>query len=261
MRKNPAKLVIALALLLALGGVLSLRWQSAAEQPKRRSEKEVLVYQDTGTIELWYRLPEEARPVNIYLEILWGDGPNTLAGPIAVQPGETVTQAKLLAPLGVPAVYGGRISAFDAETETLYERVGVELRIYAHRSDPYDSLPEPEAHELVLDGEEGYRPESYAMVLEVRNEELRVGYYGLRSEARDLHASFLAFVDDREVLLAEGTVGPRSICFYFSVNREALEQLETGRTYIGRVDSVYADTGEPYETVPATVEVRPGSLP
>ena len=40
------------------------------------------------------------------------------------------------------------------------------------------------------------------MVLEVRNEELRVGYYGLRSEARDLHASFLAFVDDREVLLA-----------------------------------------------------------
>ena len=248
-----------LALALALGLVLFLRLgqqETPAETgPEfvglRQREDQIIAYCDDPHVELYFHNPEDAPTVEIRPQVCF-DGGYDLTEPILVAPGETVTLASSPEPEGiyyfVPGIWYGRILVFDAGSGDLLDRVGdLEMRLYEHLGDDYDSLPQPEVHEVTIDpNDTDFRTDFYSMSADLKLEELLAGVSGLSSQDRDLDVRIWLTLDDGELLLARcPNLGPHSIYYLTDMLPGTAERLEPDRVYEdGRVDVYYSDTGE-----------------
>ena len=253
--------VIAVLLVLALAAGGALFWRSRAQRfvPKRQNENEILAYQDSSTIELYYSCPKDFAPEELRVELCVGDGPIEAARAV-VQPGETVTQVQTKD--GEPfrhftsGIYTGRIVVFDEETGRLKERLdALEFRIYSSCKDAYDALqPTVYEREERLDEQE-YRPPFLEMRVDLKYEEIRAGLWGLFSEWRDLNSYIYAQIRGQEVLVAKAEpVPPRSVFFQLYLEPGVADMLSVGDVISAvRVDSYYADTGELYDSIPGEI--------
>lgn len=247
--------VFALAALVLTGVLLHAK----RFEPKRQSEEEIIAYQDSSKVELYYHNAYDAA-VEIWAQIYFGDGTDTVAKGI-VQPGETVTLLETIdgKPYDhfVPDIYLGRILVFDADSGRLQERKDeLAFRLYHSYRDPYDALVSSAQteREVVLDEKE-YRPASLLMRVDLKTEEIRAGLMGLTAEWRELNSYIYAQIDGKEVLIAkEERLPPRTLYFELYLEPGVADLLNVGDVIPDvRVDSYYADTGEFYDSIPAEI--------
>lgn len=256
------KRILTVALILAFAAIALLlflprRKDSAANA---RTDRQILAYQDSSQVQLYFHNPADAAPAEIRVELCVGDGPLEIARGEA-QPGETVTL--LQTRTGKPVlyfregIYTGRILVYDLESGRLRERIEpLEFRIYPSYKDDYDSLQPPEEteREQHLDEAE-QRPAEMKMRVNLKTEELESGFFGLFSEWRDLEVYVYAQINGQELLLARlERLPPRSVVFQLYLEPGVADLLTEGETISQvRVVSCYADTGELYDSIPGEV--------
>lgn len=258
--KNKKLQIFSLILILTIGILVLYRYNSNRFVPKRQNEDQVIVYQDSNKVELFFHNPSDSTPVEIRVEFYVGDGPYEVAR-AQVQPNETVTILETTdgEPYNhfVPGVYGGRILVYDLETGRLKERINpLEFRIYHSYRDAYDTLVPPveSDREVILDEEE-YRPEYLKMRVDLKTEEIRTGIYGLASEWRELKTFIYVEINGEEILIAKADrVPPRTLIFDLYLEPGVADLLREGSVIPNaHVDSYYVDTGEFYDSIPAEI--------
>ena len=258
--KNKKLQITFFLLMLVIAALVVCRYNAQKFIPKRQNADQVIVYQDSNKVELYFYNPKDSTSVEIRVEFYVGDGPYEVARAI-VEPDETVTILETIdgEPYNhfVPGVYGGRILVYDLETGHLKERVDpLEFRIYHSYRDAYDTLVSPTEfdREVILDEEE-YRPESLKMRVDLKTEEIRTGIYGLASEWRDLRSVIYAEINGEEIMIAQADqVPPRTLIFDLYLEPGIADLLTEGTVISSaHVDSYYVDTGEFYDTIPAEI--------
>ncbi len=250
--------VMALALLLA--EVVMARINQEEYKPKRQNDNQIILYHDRNDVELFYLSPEDGAPEEIRAELLYGDGPLEV-GRSMVRPGKAATLIKTAdgKPFDhfVPGIYPGRILVFDAQTGKLKARkTGMEIRIYESYRDDYDSLPIPEATERKpsLDPFE-IRQTYLKMDIDLKNEEIAPGLFGLRAEWRELDCYIYAKINGIDMVIADyKNLPPNSILYGIYLRPGIAELLTEGETIpAAHVDLYYSDTGEFYESIPGEI--------
>lgn len=243
---------------IALCLVIVLRIRGDQFVPKRQEENQIIAYQDSNKVELYFHNPDDSRAVEIRADLII-DGPYEIARAV-VQPGETVTIAETTTgePYNyfVPGFYAGEILVFDLESGALVDRkTSMECRIYGSYHDSYDTLVPPSfEREIILDEEE-YRPAYHKMRVDLKTEVIQIGLYGLVSEWRELDSYVYAEIEGKEILVAKAEhLPPRSITFYLYLEPGVADLLEIGDVISNaHIDSYYSDTGEYYDTIPAEI--------
>lgn len=260
MKKKRTAILSVLFLALVCVGVL-LYNHDHRFVPKRHSDNQIIAYQDSSKVELYYHNSTDSSAVEIRVEVFYGDGPYEVSR-AQVQPGETITLLDTVdgKPYNHfrPGVFNGRILVFDLETGRLQDRVEpLEFRIYQSYKDDYDALlpPEEQEREIILD-EKDYRPERIKIHIDLKTEELWSGFYGLSSEWRDLNTYVYAKINGEERLLAKAEqILPRSVIFQVYLEPGIADLLYMGFAVTDvRVDTYYADTGEFYDSIPAEID-------
>ena len=255
--KNKKVLLIVLVLAAVSAGLTARRISSRRFVPKLQNEKQVIAYQDSGKVELYYHNPEDSAPVEIRIYIWAVDGSDEVARAL-VQPNETVT---ILEGENVPrwrsGFYGGRILVFDSESGRLKERIEpLEFRLYESSKDAYDSLVPPADTErkLVLEEKE-HRIEKMQMSVNLKTEEIRAGINGLCAERRELNSYIYAEIDGEERLIAKSEhIAPNSIIFDIYLEPGIAGLLHEGDVILNaHTDSYYTDSGEFYDSIPTEI--------
>ena len=229
-----------------------------SEETKRQSKDEVLLFNDSEDIELYYHLPADQAAVDIEVFLYVGDGPISLGDAVHVEPDETVLTMKTDASdLFSPGIYTGAIVVRDINSGLIRERVDTTIRIYDHSDDPYDCLEETnEEYELVLEEEEPARKEYYKMRLYLQEGTIMIDYSGLMAEDHTLDIDIVILEEGRELSVARvEQIGPRGLCLSSDVHTDILPLLEVGEVYEARLDAYYSDTGELFETRAGEIEV------
>ena len=249
---------ILLALMLLLTVLSGIGYASDIVKTKRQRNDEVLLFNDSEYIDMFYHHPKggDASEIEVYLYV--GDGPISLGDPLRVESDETVFSMKTDAgDLFTPGIYSGAIIVRNIVNGLVSERIQVSIRIYEHADDPYNSINRRgHEHELILDEEEPSRKEYYDMRLYLHEGTIMIDYSGFMAQDRSLDLDVVAIVEGQEVLVASvGHIGPRSLCLSSDVLTEALPVLEIGTVYEARLDACYTDTGELFETRAGTIEV------
>ncbi len=264
MKKKAALCLIVLCALGILAAVLRPVARNSRHEnmrsTMRRNENQIIAYRDSSVVEYCFSNQNGDKPVEIRIEVLL-DGYYNVAKEI-VAAGETATTGSTISgePYNVfiAGIYPGRILVFDCESGKLTERIDhLEFRLYDSMDDPYEALAPSAAaeREIKLDEQE-YRASGYVMRADIKQEELIANISGLFAEWRSLDSYIYASIDGVDVLIAraEGIV-PRSVVVEIDLENGAAALLEAGKTYEIRVDSVYSDTQEAYDSIPGTVEV------
>lgn len=251
------KTVLIVLLVSALCTVVISRMRTNQFAPKRQNENQIIAYQDSNIVELYYH-NDQSRAVEIRAELII-DGPYEVARAVA-QPDETVTVARTTTgePYSyfVPGVYAGDILVYDYESGALVDRkTSMECRIYGSCHDSYDVLVTPSYEREIIVDEEEHRPAYHKMRVDLKSEEIQAGLYGLCSEWRELDSYIYAELDGEEILVARAEhLPPRSITFYLYMEPGVAQKLNVGDVIPNvRVDSYYSDTGEFYDTIPAEI--------
>ena len=258
--KNKKVLLIVLVLAAVSAGLTAWRISSRRFVPKLQNEKQVIAYQDSGKVELYYHNPENSAPTEIRVEVWMEDGSDEVVR-TAVQPGETVTllereNAKSFR-FDCPGIYGGRIMVYDLESGRLKERIEpLEFRLYESSKDAYDSLVPPADTErkLVLEEKE-HRIEKMQMSVDLKTEEIRAGINGLCAERRELNSYIYAEIDGKERLIAKSEhIAPNSIIFDIYLEPGIAGLLHEGDVILNaHTDSYYTDSGEFYDSIPTEI--------
>ncbi len=256
------KLLLCLLALAAGAGLLSGGGEAPARgfEGKRLREDQIIAYRDKGLVEFYFRLPEDAEPVEIRVEVVMGDGGYAMTDLLPVRPGETLTLAPTRDGKGytpfVPGIFRGRILVFGASGKVIDRVEPLECRIYESENDPYDAVAEFERAPREIDPKETeYRPELYRMRLSLSTYEFNAALYSLATEARDLDIFVYASVDGEERLISTlRDVGPNSICMFFYAEPSVADRMKEGEEYEARIEFFYSDTGELYEETRGLIE-------
>ena len=258
--KKPILVTLLLILLFASVGFVIFKSKDQRYVPKRQNNDQIIVYQDSNKVELYFHNPESSVPVDIRVGFYWGDGPYEIAR-AEVQPGETVST--LETSVGdmyehlAPGIYSGRILVYDLETGVLLDRLEpLEFRIYHSVRDEYEILkaPEEQHFEATLDEQE-YRPEHLKISIDLKTQKLRSGFYGLVAEPRELDTLVFVRINGEEILFSKAEkIPPRSMLFEMNLEPGIAEILSVGDVISDvHVDSFYSDTKEFYDSIPAEI--------
>lgn len=229
-------------------------------ESKRLTENQIIAYRDSNVVEYYFDNQSGTEPAEIIIEVQL-DGYYNVAKE-TIPAGETGMTGTTIngEPYSyfVAGIYPGRILLFDYKSGKLKARIdNLEFRLYNSVNNPYDALVPQAAseREMKLDEEE-QRPSGYQMRADIKQEELIANIPGLFSEWRPLDSHIYAIIDGNEVLIARAEgIAPRSLLIELDLEEGAADVLKEGQTYDIRVDSVYSDTQEFYDSISGSVEV------